>query len=112
MSRSQASQTVRTGRKPRCMCLAYQGARGWKRAQPVSVWPTLRRARLRPVAHGFQLEAVRIEPVRGVAMLSVLRERLRLVEDDGVTRTRPPMRGADDVSRRDEERKMMEPGPA
>ena len=66
--------------------------------------------RLGGVAHRLQLEPVGIEPVGREAVLPVLGELLRLVEDDRVVLARPPVRVPDDRPARDQEREVMETG--
>src|SRR5215203_2577612 len=67
-------------------------------------------ALLRAVADRLQLEPVGIEPVGREAVLAVLGELLRLVEDDRVALSRPPVRVSDDLPARDQEREVMQSG--
>src|SRR5687768_15262417 len=68
----------------------------------------MRLALLRGVANRLQLESIRVEPVGRKAVLAVLGELLRLVEDDRVALERPPVRVPHDLPARDEEREVME----
>jgi hypothetical protein len=64
------------------------------------------------VANRFQFESMRIEPVSRTTVFPVLGKLAWLVQDDGLTSTCPLVRAPDDRPARDQEREVMEAGPA
>src|SRR5713101_1303381 len=64
------------------------------------------------VADRFQLEPMRIEPVGRKTVFPVLGKLAWLVQDDGLTSTRPLVRVPHDRPARNQEREVMEAGPA
>src|SRR5262245_25514320 len=96
----------RSGRLPR-----YGSDTCWTR-RPVRAAGRLRLALFRGVADRFELEAVGVEPVGREAVLPVLGELRRLVEDCVPSLARPAVRVPDDGSALDEEREVVEAGSA
>ena len=62
------------------------------------------------MADGLELESVRIEPARRIAVLPVLGELLWFVQDDGIACTRPRVCFPDDRATLDEEREVVQAG--
>ena len=102
-----ATRAATAGRTP---AAASRPSDRIERAAATRLFLSRRLRLLGTVADGLQLESVWIEPVGGKAVLPVLGELARFVQDDGVAGARPRMRFPDDRSAFDEEREVVKAG--